>query len=84
MSAGSWSFSAVIGEGNVKVECTFDMSSDGDVENLHVTHGAINVTPYLAEHQIEELECACFDSYVRSAREHNTDLQINNFLGATQ
>ena len=80
MSAGIWSFSAVIGEGNVKVECTFDMSSDGDVENLHVTHGAINVTPYLAAYQIEELECECYDHYCTSAKEHNDDLKINNYL----
>ena len=78
--SGAWSFSAVIGEGSVKVLCNFDVSSDGTVENLHVTDGAINVTPYLAAYQIEELECECYDSYCADAKEHNDDLKINNYL----
>lgn len=82
---GAWSFSAVIGEGNIKVLCNFDVSSDGTVEELHVTHGDINVTPYLSAYQIEELECECYDSYCAAAKQHNTDLQINNYLaGAPQ
>ena len=77
---GAWSFSAVIGEGNVNVLCTFDMSSDGAVEDLCVTHGEINVTPYLSAYQIEYLECECYDSYCAAAKEHNDDLAINNYL----
>lgn len=77
---GAWSLSAVIGEGNIKVRCNFDVSSDGTVEELHVTHGDINVTPSLTAYQIEELECECYDFYCAAAKEHNDDLAINNYL----
>ena len=76
-TTGMWSHIATIGEGRKKVHCTFDMSSDGEVENLEVSDGAINVTPYLAYHQIEELESECWDAYVKQADEHNTDMAIS-------
>ena len=76
-TVGQWIHNAIVGEGNKEVHCTFDVSSDGDIENLAVKDGAINVTPYLAFDQIEELELECFDSYMEQVKEHNTDLAIN-------
>ncbi len=77
VQTGLWSHNAVIGEGNKRVYCTFDVSSDGDVENLEVTDGAIHVTPYLAYQQIEELESECWEAYLKDAEEHNTDMAIS-------
>ena len=85
MTTGTWNHIAKIGIGYVRVHCTFDVSSDGDVENLDVTDGDTNITKYLCDYQIEDLEVECYDSYIKSAKQHNTDLQINNYLaGASQ
>lgn len=85
MTTGTWNHIAKIGTGHVRVHCTFDVSSDGDVENMDATDGAINVMKYLCDYQVEELEVECFDAYIRSAKQHNDDLAINNYLaGETQ
>ena len=79
VQTGQWSHHAVIGEGRKRVRVSFDMTSDGEVENIGVSDGAINVTPYLAYHQIEELESECWDAYVKQAGEHNTDMAISRW-----
>ena len=77
VQTGQWSHMAIVGEGRKRVQCSFDMSSDGEVEDLEVRDGAIDVTPYLAYHQLEELESECWHSYLKQADEHNIDMLIS-------
>jgi len=73
---GNWMHVAIIGEGNETVNCSFDVSDDGDIENLRVIGDVGEVTNYLHFCQIVELECECYDSYVVQVRQHNDDLKI--------
>ena len=79
---GNWMHIAIIGEGNESVECHFDMSDDGDVENLRVFGDHCEVTGFLHFTQIEELECECYDSYLIQAKEHNDDMAIDRHLSS--
>ena len=78
---GRWSHCAVVGEGNVPVHCTFDVDEDGDLTNLQVHDGVINATKYLSFHQIEELECECWDSYEVQAKQWNDEMAISRKYG---
>jgi hypothetical protein len=79
---GNWMHVAIIGEGNETVNCHFDMSEDGDIENLRVFGDVGEVTKYLHFTQIEELECECYDSYLIQVKEHNDDLKISRHLAS--
>jgi hypothetical protein len=82
MKLGNWAHVARIGVAKTLVECRFDVSSDGDIENLSVRDGETDAKPYLCEHQIEDLECECYDSYCKQAKESNDDNRINQFLAS--
>ena len=81
---GLYSLSTTIGEGNADVHCTYDMNSDGEVFNIAVHDGLVNVTKYLAGSQLECLEVECYDSYLVEVKENNLSRRINEAIASVR
>ena len=79
---GNYSLCLKIGEGRALAHCTFDVDCDGDVQDLMVHAEDTNITNYLTLDQIEQIEVACFESYLKDAQENNTDLAIMRWESA--
>lgn len=49
-----------IGEGDREVGCLFDVSDEGDIENLIVDFEGVDILPILTCKQIDKIESACW------------------------
>lgn len=81
-----YSFETKTGLNGGKICVIYEMDTDGEVSDLEVVHYVTgsNLFDYMSEVQIEQICDECTAHYAKAAKDHNTDLQINNFLGATQ
>jgi hypothetical protein len=68
-----------VGEGRAIVNCTFDIDSDGDVENLKVELEGVNIFDSLTEDQVNDLEAECYAAYVAEAKEQADDYKIEAY-----
>lgn len=57
------SFWSTTGEGGASVECLFNMSQSGEVEDLQVEYLGMNVVPVLTAAQVTVLEWQCRKDY---------------------
>lgn len=69
-------FSTTTGEGCAIVDCQFNVSDEGDVEDLIVEFNGINVLPVLTEEQVMDLEYACYQNYLKECDEAHWDARI--------
>lgn len=76
----NYRFCTKTGNANWVIDVYFDVSMDGDIDNLLILNEARPVTGLLSEGQIEEIESEAWAHYERECKEHNDDLKINNYL----
>lgn len=72
----TYTHAALIGEGRAVVYCFYEMSSDGDVEDLLVEFNNVDITPTITMDTYEDLCAECYQAYVKEAKQSNDDLAI--------
>jgi len=70
-------YSTTIGEGSGIVHCQFNVSDDGDIEDLIVeSDEGQNILKYLTEDQVSDLEYGCYQNYLKECEESRWDTRI--------
>jgi len=74
----------VTGAGFAPVTCLFNVSSDGDIEDMKVMIGGVDIVKALHPDQINVLEIGCWQSYLDDAKERNAELRIESWRAARE
>ena len=74
-----YSLETSTGAGSAPVTAKFNVSSDGEVEDMQVWMHGRNITKALTEDQITEIEYDCFVDYLKEAKERNAELRIEAY-----
>jgi len=74
----------VTGAGFAPVTCLFNVSSDGDIEDMRVMIGATDIIKALHPDQLQVLEIGCWKSYLDDAKERNAERRIESWRAARE
>jgi hypothetical protein len=78
------SFETTTGENSDSANVSFNVSSDGELEDVEVLLGSEDITKKLSANEIEGIEEECWKHYFKECNEHNTDLAINRYLSSQE
>ena len=69
-----------IGYGNAAVTCRYHFDDDGDLEDLQVIYGGIDIVDALSEPQLDEIERECRSAAKTEYEESRYDTAISNYI----
>lgn len=72
------SLETITGAGSAPITAKFNISSDGEVEDMQVWMHGYDITRALTEDQITEIEYDCYVDYLTEVKERNADLRIES------
>ena len=68
------------GEGDAPITCRYDFDDDGDLEELQVIYGGIDIVDALSEPQLDEIERECRSAAKTEYEESRYDTAISNYI----
>ena len=68
------------GEGDAPITCRYDFDIDGDLEELQVIYGGIDIVDALSEPQLDEIERECRSAEKTEYEESRYDTAISNYI----
>ena len=68
------------GEGDAPITCRYHFDDDGDLEELQVIYGGIDIVDALSEPQLDEIERECRSAEKTEYEESRYDTAISNYI----